>query len=368
MEVDLLFIQASSFNDSNINTEVQGTWEGMSFRFLNGKCYRPKTFTGKLLDTGKSVVNTTAYLLRHHRKYDVFYFYSPNILYFWNSLFTLRALNRPIVAEWTEIHSKFGTRQTFKDRMIRATFRFDERYGCRLADHLIVISKRLYRHYRQCLPEERLTLLPIVVDPSRFPEPASATHYHQLVGYLGSFGPKDNVVGIIRAFRKAQQQFPNLRLRLMGYFPSKGPVRKMLEQEELDDSVEITGQLAVDEIPGLLSECSLLIVNRTNTEYSHHGFPTKLGEYLATGNPVISTRVGDVEDYLTHGKDVWLIEPEDTAALAAAIHKRFEESGRFNEIGEEGRKTALRLFSYREHMDTLLKAFRSAMKRHAPVR
>jgi len=46
-----------------------------------------------------------------------------------------------------------------------------------------------------------------------------------------------------------------------------------------------------------------------------HGFPTKLGEYLASGNPTLVIGVGEIQDYLTDNLDCYIAVPGDILSL-----------------------------------------------------
>ena len=50
--------------------------------------------------------------------------------------------------------------------------------------------------------------------------------------------------------------------------------------------MEFTGRTSPEVMPQILTDASILALARPNNVQSQNGFPTKLGEYLATGNPV----------------------------------------------------------------------------------
>ena len=49
---------------------------------------------------------------------------------------------------------------------------------------------------------------------------------------------------------------------------------------------------------------------RPDSRQARGGFPTKLGEYLATGKPVCVTKVGEITVYLEDNVSAFLAEPE----------------------------------------------------------
>ncbi len=228
---------------------------------------------------------------------------------------------------------------------------WDERNAQFLCDQMIVISKNLYTHYKDYFPRFRLSLIPIVVDLRRFTNHANKKT--GLIGYIGSFGYKDGVEGIINAFEIAQKERPELRLRLIGYCENFDRIKALIDSKQLNEKVEFTGLVLYDKIPKLLEECELLLMNRIDTKYAHYGSPTKLAEYLASGVPTIVTNVGDVKDYLTHNHDTYIIPPENDGELAKTILKRFGERELFDNIGKQGRTTCEQKFSHDKQLKRL---------------
>ena len=65
-------------------------------------------------------------------------------------------------------------------------------------------------------------------------------------------------------------------------------------------------------------------------------------EAMAMGLPVIGTRVGGVPEVLTHGVNGWLVEPGNSAQLAAGIRTLWADPALCRHAAEEGRRTAVR--------------------------
>jgi glycosyltransferase involved in cell wall biosynthesis len=112
----------------------------------------------------------------------------------------------------------------------------------------------------------------------------------------------------------------------------------------LVERVEFTGSVGRLEIPGLLREAAAFALPRASGIFSTAGFPTKLGEYLAMGKPVVVTATGDIPLYLRDGVDAYLVPPDDTHAFAARLAEVFADPSAAREVGERGRETARREF------------------------
>ena len=70
-----------------------------------------------------------------------------------------------------------------------------------------------------------------------------------------------------------------------------------------------------NEVPQLLMDSEVLALDRPNSIQAQCGFPTKLGEYLLTGNPVVVTKVGDIPLFLEDGVSALLAEKRNAENL-----------------------------------------------------
>jgi glycosyltransferase involved in cell wall biosynthesis len=99
-----------------------------------------------------------------------------------------------------------------------------------------------------------------------------------------------------------------------------GPERQALEQQAaaagLTDSIVFTGPVPPAEVARRIAEASLLCLPSLN-----EGTPNVVVEALASGVPVVATRVGGVPDLVREGINGELVDPNDPERLAAAIAK-----------------------------------------------
>jgi len=96
-----------------------------------------------------------------------------------------------------------------------------------------------------------------------------------------------------------------------------GELRAELERRA-GPSVRFLGPLARARVLELLAAADAVLLSS-----SWENFPHVLVEALAAGTPVIATRVGGVPEIVEDGVNGLLVEPNDAAALAAAIRRFF---------------------------------------------
>lgn len=107
------------------------------------------------------------------------------------------------------------------------------------------------------------------------------------------------------------------------------------------------------------SAASVLAIPLFDDVRSHARFPTKLGEYLASGRPVVTNRVGEIPQFLEDGVSACVTEPGDTAAFGRAICRILDDPGSAQIMGRSGRHVAERHFHYANYSTKLCEFFSS---------
>jgi glycosyltransferase involved in cell wall biosynthesis len=218
---------------------------------------------------------------------------------------------------------------------------------------IYVISSAL-QHQMQLLAgaSVKIEIVNMIVDLSRFQNIAEeqSKDMHTII-YCGDLSsPKDGVDILIRAFAEALACSiePKFVLKLAGATNNeytKRKLRPLVDELKLNSQIEFLGQIRRQDVPRMLSHSDLLVLARPSSEQASYGFPTKLGEYLASKKPVLVTNTGEISKYLTDGVDVFLAPPDDVAAFAERIcniSQNYQEALR---IGHNGYAAANKHFS-----------------------
>lgn len=162
---------------------------------------------------------------------------------------------------------------------------------------------------------------------------------------------KDGVLGMIESFGIARKKLQaSVDYYLTGNIessPQSVQIKEIIAKYDLQDSVHFVGYLFRDQIKDYLSKASLVISNRPKSKQDYYGFSTKVGEYLASGTPLITTRWGEAVNWLTDGVSSYIVEPENTEALADAIVKVFSNPSQAKAIGQAGQEVCKNSFDYR---------------------
>lgn len=221
----------------------------------------------------------------------------------------------------------------------------------RLNDGMILITDNLITYYKKLASKHtKFYKLPMSVEIQRF---ANVTPHindeFQYIVYCGLEPEIDGLDLLLEAFLNIHQDLATVKLLIVGDNPNGLflQYRKFVKDNNLQDKVLFTGSVSRSEIPGYLHSASLLALTRVNTITAHGGFPTKLGEYLATRKPVLVTNTGEIKSYLTNNQSAFIIEPNDVKAIEDKIKYIVNNYHTAIKVGKEGYKVAMNCFDYK---------------------
>jgi colanic acid/amylovoran biosynthesis glycosyltransferase len=121
-------------------------------------------------------------------------------------------------------------------------------------------------------------------------------------------------------------------------------VRAMARRAGLESQVAFFGNLSGAALKAVFQACDVFCLPCRHDRYGiAEGFPTVIGEAMAFGKPVITTRHVEIPRIL----DEVLVDENDASALAQAIARAQRSPLLLAELGKRNRITAERLFSTR---------------------
>lgn len=216
-------------------------------------------------------------------------------------------------------------------------------------DGLFVITNALKDYFvAQGVEGKLVHVINMVVDDERFKGGEKTKVDYPYIAYCGNASnTKDGVDDLIRAFAIVSKQIDNVRLRIIGPKPVKGSVNDLLVKElDIVDRVDFFGCVSPSEMPQLLVNAQIVALARPDSLQNTYGFPTKMGEYLLSGNPVCVTAVGDIPLFLAHQQTAMLSACGDYEAFATNLIWCLEHIEEARQIGLRGREVARHNFNY----------------------
>lgn len=206
---------------------------------------------------------------------------------------------------------------------------------------------------------KNVTVVNMIVDANRFYGLKKSERKDKYIAYCGTASNnKDGVDDLIKAFSIVHSSHPDIKLYIMGKAPTKEDSSgnlALVDSLDLSPSVVFTGIIPADEMPQMLVNASVVALARPDSLQARCGFPTKLGEYLLSGNPVVVTRVGDIPAFLQDGKTALLAEQHNPESFANSLLWALDNEKEAKVIGQAGREVALRCFNYKTEAQKIVR-------------
>jgi glycosyltransferase involved in cell wall biosynthesis len=258
------------------------------------------------------------------------------------------------------------------------------------ADAVVGVSGHIVNLFRESFPDYRGvvatayngvdvdTFRPVEDSGSAAPGP---TGERRLL-FVGRLSPEKGVHTLIEAFAQVARRVPDAVLELAGprtILPrrflvgvSSDPIVRRLDafydgtvttdyQRHLDELVArhcLEGRVRfLGPLPHLdlvaRYQAATLVVNPSFSE----SFGISIVEGMATGLPVVGTRIGGMAETIVHGETGYLVSADAPEELAAALCKLLESPAESAAMGRRGRQRAVEQFSWAARARRLLDVY-----------
>lgn len=224
----------------------------------------------------------------------------------------------------------------------------------RRASRVLVISHSLKKYViSQGIDAERVSVVNIFVDTKRF-EGLSKKDNNNTIAYCGTLGyQKDGLDILLKAFSIFLKNHSDYKLLLYGKGECEKTIPSLKEYTknlEISENVVFKGYTPYEMMPQELVNAKILALSRPQNKQNDNGFPTKLGEYLLTANPVILTSVGEIPVFIKDGENGYLAIPGDAQSFADKLSYVADNYELACEVGKKGKQLAFKEFSYQKQV------------------
>jgi glycosyltransferase involved in cell wall biosynthesis len=152
--------------------------------------------------------------------------------------------------------------------------------------------------------------------------------------YVGMLSRRKNIVGLLDGVACARQTLPGIKLRLAGswYGNYESHVHEVIRKHELEGSVSFLGPLSREGLLSELARCSCLVLASFQETA-----PMAIEEAMASGVPVLASRVGGVEWMIRHESTGFLFDPSNPEQLAHLLNRLLSDPSLGARMGEAAR-------------------------------
>jgi len=357
-KVEIISIQATQGSEKNNNYSFKGVYEGIEYHNSSGIFYRHNNFFVRSFFRIYGKLNSFVLIYKGNKKEKIDYIFVPtstplldSLFFFYFKLLKIKSLME--MNEFPEIFQR-GNQGKFlyfchQNILIK----------CRLLDGMVLMTYVLQKYYiKNTCGKLPTFVMPMSVDIQRFELSCTVDKNHnKYIAYCGGLSnEKDGIDILIKAFGVITKKHQNIKLYIISSNSSKITIdylKHLCDEFNISDKVIFTGHVDRNDIPLLLKNASILALARPTSYQAEGGFPTKLGEYLATKNPIIVTDVGEITQYLKDGDSAYISKPDDIEAFAQKLDECLSDPDKAKLIGEKGYQIAEKYFDYKSQSELL---------------
>jgi glycosyltransferase involved in cell wall biosynthesis len=148
----------------------------------------------------------------------------------------------------------------------------------------------------------------------------------------------------------------------VGRGPAARQLRARVREAGLHDRVRFVDWLAPAQLAQRLSSARLAVLPSWE-----ESFGNAMAEAMATGTPLVSTRVGSIPELAEHASTAWLVPPRRPKALADAIRRLWTDRELAEGLAAAGRASARERFDWAETARRYVEVYRSLRSSEQPT-
>ncbi len=173
------------------------------------------------------------------------------------------------------------------------------------------------------LPENKIVVKPNFV----YPDPGPEKGLGKFAIFVGRLSEEKGINTLLEAWRQLDSAVP---LKIVGAGPMESIVKDAADQ---DGRIMWMGHLPPREVAQLVGDAAFLVF----PSLWYEGMPRTIIEAFAKGTPVIASRLGAMQELVSHDQTGLLFEPGNPAALATLVGQLWPDSTRLSRMRTSAR-------------------------------
>jgi colanic acid/amylovoran biosynthesis glycosyltransferase len=179
-----------------------------------------------------------------------------------------------------------------------------------------------------------------------------------LILAVGRLIAKKGFADLIHACGLIAERAKSFRCEITGEGPLENELRGQIERLDLQNFVALSGAKPQLEVRQRLAAANVFVLpSVVDPDGGMDNLPTVIMEAMATGLPVVSTKIGGIPEMVIENETGFLVQPGDAAGLADAIEKLIDDRLLAQRLGQIGYQRAQKLFSIEKNVRELYALF-----------
>lgn len=156
---------------------------------------------------------------------------------------------------------------------------------------------------------------------------------------VASLEPYKGIPYLVKACGLLKSRLSNYRCLIVGEGKERKRIERLIADLGLREVVILLGGQPQDKVAALLTDVDLFVLpSVVAADGQMEGIPVALMEVMASGLPVVSTRLSGIPELVQDGVTGLLVPPGDEQALAEAMALLYQRARLRQEMGHRGRE------------------------------
>ena len=182
---------------------------------------------------------------------------------------------------------------------------------------------------------------------------------------VGTLHEVKGQIHLIEACRLLAERGVAFTCRFIGDGPDRDALQARIDEYGLGDRVALVGRMTSDAVATELAASDVLAAPSVPTHGGkREGIPVVLMEAMASGLPVVASRLSGIPELVTDGVSGLLVPPGDDDALAHALATLATDAPLRGRLGAAGRETVMREFDVDRNAAILADRIRRSLGGH----
>jgi len=342
----------------NENKEWRGNYQGIDYEFMPRTTILNTSYIGRKWQDIMGFTRGLIRLIKMHiyGNIDCVYLYTINSVKVSVPVIVLcRIMKIPVVIELCEWYPAFQDYSFWKRKIF-------QKFTLRKAQAIIAISEFLVQKIKESNYISKIDIpylkIPILADIDQWT--IDINYKKGEKGYFlwcGSIqGYKETVELLIQIFSKVWSIENDVKLIIVGDISDNLISSFRIFQSKYNlpfYSIEFTGFLSEKELANYYINALALLAPLRNNMRDLARFPTKIGEYLSSGRPIIIPSFCEFANYASDGINAIYVHEDDINSYASALKKVIDSPKYADLVGEGGRELCKKEFDYHIHGKSL---------------
>jgi glycosyltransferase involved in cell wall biosynthesis len=204
------------------------------------------------------------------------------------------------------------------------------------ANAVVVLTKDMKKEVSKIHSRE-IFVIPNGISINNYGENQSDDIYHsnneKIILYVGTLRSIKGINYLIEAMKIISQNCLNTKLLLVGDGEERKSLENLVDELDLNQHITFVGRVSNEDVPKYMAASDVFVLPSLS-----EGFPNVILEAMASGLPIVTTKIRGLPEIVKDGINGFLVEPENPGEIAENVIYLLKNTEIAHTISENNKK------------------------------